>query len=53
VKDKPNVYVNPNAPQWLKDMLNEIMPDANKVTMEEMQRKIEDATGGINTEDEQ
>jgi hypothetical protein len=40
-----NVYVNPNAPQWLKDMFSELMPDANKVNWEEMQQKIDDATG--------
>jgi hypothetical protein len=45
-----NVYVNTNAPQWLKDMLNELMPNANKVSAEEMQQKIDDATGGKDRE---
>jgi hypothetical protein len=40
---KPNVYVNPNAPDYLKRILGEVVPDANVVSSEEMQAKIEEA----------
>jgi hypothetical protein len=39
---KPNMYINPNAPTWLKKMLpEELFPHANKVSRAEMQAKIE------------
>jgi hypothetical protein len=44
-RTKANVYVNPNAPKWLGDMLGEIFPDANKVSAEEMQTKMDKQIG--------
>ncbi len=35
-KPRANVYVNPKAPTWLKDMLAEVFPHANNVRAEEM-----------------
>jgi hypothetical protein len=40
---KPNIYIGPNAPKYVRDMLGEIFPDANDVSREEMDKKISEA----------
>jgi hypothetical protein len=44
MSDKPNVYVNPKAPEGLKRMLREMFPEANNLTDEQMEALIERAT---------
>jgi hypothetical protein len=33
---KPNLYISPNAPPWLKKMLRDVFSDANKLSREQM-----------------
>jgi hypothetical protein len=41
-RTKANVYVNPKAPQWLKDILAEVFPDDHKrLSAEEAQDLID------------
>jgi hypothetical protein len=49
---KPNIYIDPNAPTWLKRMLlEEIFRSASIVSHEEMQATIDervaDASNGV------
>jgi hypothetical protein len=45
--DKPNVYINPKAPTWLKRMLLEqVFRDANVVSAEKLQAKLDKAING-------
>ena len=45
MKSKPNLHINPKAPEWVKDMFREIFPDAIDVSAEEMESKIEKIVG--------
>lgn len=51
-KNKPNIYIGPNAPTYLRDMLEEIFPDAKAVSGEEMDKKISEAIAEEDTERE-
>jgi hypothetical protein len=45
--DKPNVYINPKAPTWLKRMLLEqVFRDANVVSAEKIRAKLDKAING-------
>jgi hypothetical protein len=44
-REKPNLYINPAAPEWVEDMFREIFPDANEVSAEEMQSKMKKIVG--------
>jgi hypothetical protein len=41
---KPNVYINPNAPEGVKNMLRKAFPDATELSGEEAQRRIDAQT---------
>jgi len=43
MKDKPNVYINPKAPESLKDLVRDAVPDANSMSAEEAVEKMEEA----------
>jgi len=45
MKSKPNLYINPKAPEWVEDMFREIFPDANDVSAEEMESKMKKIVG--------
>ena len=36
MKTKPNIYINPKAPDYLKDIIQKALPEANEVSAEEM-----------------
>lgn len=42
-KPKANVYINPNAAPAIRDILEEVFPDANRVSAEEMRDAFENA----------
>jgi hypothetical protein len=49
MNNEPNTYLGQEAPQWMKDMFyklsvmfEELFPDADKLNLEEMQRKLDE-----------
>jgi hypothetical protein len=55
MSNKPRVYINPNAPAYLKNILEKVAPDADKMSAKEAQEKIDstlqetdDTTEGLN-----
>jgi hypothetical protein len=48
MNSEPDTYLGPEAPQWMKDMFyelsamfEELFPDADRLNLEEMQRKLD------------
>jgi len=46
---EPNTYLGQEEPQWMKDMFyelsvifEELFPDADRLNLEEMQRRLDD-----------
>ena len=49
MNSEPNIYLGKEAPQWMKDMFyelnvmfEELFPDADRLNLEEMQRKLDE-----------
>jgi hypothetical protein len=45
MNSEPNSYVSQKAPQWMRDMfeeLEELFPDTDKLNLEEMQQRLDE-----------
>jgi hypothetical protein len=49
MSNEPNTYLGQEAPQWMKDMFyelsvmfEELSPDADRLNLEEMQRRLDE-----------
>ena len=45
MNSEPNSYLSQKAPQWMRDMfeeLEELFPDTDKLNLEEMQQRLDE-----------
>jgi hypothetical protein len=49
-KKKPNIYINPNASPFVRDVLCEIFQDANEISAEEMNDRMHRAQADPNVQ---
>ena len=42
MNSEPDSYLSQKAPQWMRDMFEELFPDTEKLNLEEMQQQLDE-----------